>query len=263
MRHTTVPPPSERGAPTGNDPYPEREDTWLLVPFARSARPGSWVLDVGTGNGRLAVEAARAGARVVATDLNPRALERLRAVAGAERLRIDLVRTDLAAGLGGFDRILSNPPYLPTRPAERDPDRWQNLALDGGPDGARVTRRVVRQLGRHLVPGGRAYLLVSSLQERGALARIRASWESRGGRVVVRSRRRLEGERLEVWELSRPLRAPEARRNGPRTRGPTRGTDARRRTRRVLRTGSSPGPAAGRSTARGGASDRRRSPRGS
>jgi len=243
--------------------YPEREDTWLLVPFARVARPGSRVLDVGTGNGRLAVEAARVGARVVATDRNPAALVRLRVLAAREQLWIEPVRTDLAAGLGRFDRILANPPYLPTRPGERDPDPWQNLALDGGPDGTSVTRRIVRELSAHLLPGGRAYLLVSSIQSPNALGRIRSAWRANGGRLVVRSRRRLEGERLEVWELSRAGGRTPARPSGPRTRGRTPGTVGHRQSRSVPPTGSNPAPAGGRRTARGGASIRRRSPRGS
>jgi methylase of polypeptide subunit release factors len=128
---------------------------------------------------------------------------------------LELVRTDLARGLGRFDRIVANPPYLPTRPEERDPDRWQNLALDGGPDGCRVTGRLVEELERHLSPGGEAFVLVSSRQDPDALARIRSGWASHGGSVevvaaewvrstgdlLVCAHRELEGERLEVWRL--------------------------------------------------------------
>ena len=256
-------PRSGRPPEPGSEPYPEREDTWLLVPFARAARPGSRVLDLGTGNGRLAIEAARAGARVVATDLNPGALRRLRAIARAERLPVATVRADLARGLGAFDRILANPPYLPTQPEERDPDVWQNLALDGGPDGTRVTARIVRQLRGHLRPGGRAYVLVSSLQQRGPLERIRASWREGGGRVRVRARRRLEGERLEVWEFSRAGPSSRVTRSGWRSRGPRQGTGVRPRNRPGRPSGSTPGPDGGRRTVRGAASVRRRSLPGS
>lgn len=243
--------------------YPAREDTLLLVPFAR-AGPGRTVLDLGTGNGRLALEAARSGSRVVATDLNPHALRALRARAGPALGRLELVRTDLARGLGRFDRVLANPPYLPTSAGERDPDRWTNLALDGGPDGCRVLRRILRALPAHLRPRGAAYVLVSSVQRPGPLGRAVATWRARGGTVRRVARRDLEGEVLSVLRLGvRPRpRAPRRPRAG-RAGRPPRGSGGRRRNLGKTLSGSSRGPAAGRTTAPGGASDRRRSRSGS
>jgi release factor glutamine methyltransferase len=180
--------------------YPPREDTRLLLPFADVPR-GTLFLEVGTGTGLAAIAAARRGARVVATDLNPHALRQLRARALEENVDLAVVRTDLARGLGRFDRILANPPYLPTRPEERDPDRWHNLALDGGSDGCRVTARLIDELDRHLAPGGSAFVVVSSRQDAESLARIRSGWEGRGGTLEVVESRRLEGERLDVWRL--------------------------------------------------------------
>ena len=137
IRRRRADPPSPRSVPAAPDlpgkgipVYPPREDTLLILPFAEVA-PGALFLEVGCGVGLAALTAARRGARVVATDVNPHALRHLRARARAEGLDLTPVRTDLARGLGRFDRLLSNPPYLPTRPEERDPDRWHNLALDG------------------------------------------------------------------------------------------------------------------------------------
>ncbi|EQD49046.1 methylase, partial [mine drainage metagenome] len=149
--------------------------------------------------------------RVVATDLNPHALRLARARAAAERLPIALVRTDLARGLGRFDRVVFNPPYLPTAPEERDPDRWHNLALDGGPDGTGPVVRWVASLADHLGPGGAGFALVSSLQARPPLARAAAAWRARGGTVEPVAERSFDGERLEVWRWA----APDDRR-GPR-----------------------------------------------
>ena len=190
--------------PTGGgdgDIYPPREDTFLLLPFAR-VPAGARLLEVGTGAGRLALEAARGGARVVATDLNRRALGPLRRRALEERLDVSVVRTDLARGLGRFDYVLSNPPYLPTGTEEHDPDRGVDLALDGGPDGTRVLARLIAELPAHLAPDGVAYVVVSSVQAASGLDRIVADWQRRGGRREVVATRRLEGERLEIWRLT-------------------------------------------------------------
>ena len=186
--------------------YPPREDSELLLPFARVA-PGTSLLEIGAGRGLAAIEAAHGGARVVATDLNPWALAALRHRARAERLDLETVRTDLAAGLGRFDRILANPPYLPTTPEERDPDPWHNLALDGGPDGCRVLARIVGALPEHLASGASAFLLISSVQDPTAVRSIARGWEALGGRCEVVARRPLEGEVLEVREFAGTARS--------------------------------------------------------
>lgn len=179
--------------------YPPREDTHLLLPFAR-ASPTESVVDVGTGNGLLALTAARSGARVVATDLNARALRELRAHARAEGIALETVRTDLMAGLGRFDRILANPPYLPTPAGSAETNAGDRLALDGGEDGLRVTRRLFRSWADHLAPRGHAYVVVSTLQDRRRLARILDAWRAEGGSVTSVATRALEGEQLEVLE---------------------------------------------------------------
>lgn len=180
--------------------YPVREDTKLLLPFASAAR-GSRFLEIGCGAGTASVAAAEAGARVVATDLNPWALRALHRTATTRSLDIATVRTDLAHGLRTFDRILANPPYLPTPPGSRDPDRWVNLALDGGVDGLLVTRRLFAELPEHLTPGGAAFLLVSSRQPVVELEKLRATWTARQGAVDEVAAIGLEGERLAVWRL--------------------------------------------------------------
>jgi release factor glutamine methyltransferase len=178
--------------------YPPREDTELLLPFA-DAGPGQTVLEIGTGSGAIAERVAASGTRVLATDLNPAALRRLHARGLRSEERVELVRTDLAAGLRRFDRILANPPYLPTPVAARDPDRWVNLALDGGPDGCATWARIVDSLGDHLAPGGAAFVLESSRQDRGRREEARLRWRASGGTVRLEVARDLGDEQLQVW----------------------------------------------------------------
>jgi release factor glutamine methyltransferase len=245
--------------------YPPREDSELLVPYAERTG-GLSVLEVGTGSGVASLAAARAGAHVVATDLNPEALRFVRDAARREGLTLDAVRTDLAAGLRRFDVVLANPPYLPTTPAQRDPDRWHNLALDGGTDGWATTARLLRDLPNHLTPNGEAYLVVSSRQHPRGRSAVLALWRDAGGERSVVGQRTIGRERLYLWRLR--LRRPSAVRlpaTGSLRRGPRRrrGTPDRLPGRTANRSESNPAPASGRSGARGGASGRRRSPPGS
>ncbi len=202
MRESRTAAGRETPEPNAAEIYPPREDTFALLPFA-TVGPGVRLLEIGTGSGLLALTAARSGASVVATDLNRTALVRLRARARDEGLDLAVVRADLAGGLGRFDRILANPPYLPTSPEERAVDRDRTLALDGGPDGTSVLERIVRTLPEHLAPGGEAFVLVSSVQSARKLSAIWKRWRSEGGSAETVAERALEGERLEVWRLTR------------------------------------------------------------
>ncbi|HTT25458.1 MAG TPA: HemK2/MTQ2 family protein methyltransferase [Thermoplasmata archaeon] len=192
-----------KAGPSEGSIYPVREDTRLLARFAEGTR-GLTVLEIGTGNGRVAETAARAGARVVATDLHPGALAALRRRALALALPVETVRTDLARGLRRFDRILANPPYLPTPPGARDPDPWANLALDGGPDGCEVLARILALLPEHLAVGGRAYLVESSRQPMARRLELRSAWTARGGTVRRVAEEPMPGEVLEVTEWVPP-----------------------------------------------------------
>jgi release factor glutamine methyltransferase len=256
--------PVTRSSPS-NDPevYPPREDSFLLLPFAR-ARRGQRFAEVGAGRGLASLQAAEHGAQVVATDVNPAALRQLRSLAQARALSVEVVRTDLLRGLRRFDRIVANPPYLPTTPEERDPDPGTNLALDGGPDGCRVTARLLDDLPDHLTPGASAYVVSSSEQDPSALSAIFDRWSDRGGRRAVVAERRLEGEVLQVQRLWRPDGSTDrTRRAARRTTAPRPGTGGRRRSPRPSPPGSSRGAGRGRTIVRGGASGRRRSPPGS
>ncbi|MGC5628235.1 DUF7059 domain-containing protein [Georgenia sp. Z1344] len=132
---------------------------------ALAVRPaaGDRVLDVGTGSGYLALRAAAAGARVVATDVNPRALALTGLGADLSGLAVDArLGSLLAPARGRFDRIVSNPPFVVSgRTGEGATYR------DGGAPGDALVAELLRGVGDHIEPGGTAQLL--------------ANWEERAG----------------------------------------------------------------------------------
>jgi len=137
---------------------PTQVDPWLKAP-GRVTR----VADVCTGSGCLAILLARhfKKAKVDAVDLSPAALEVAAKNVKGHRLsgRVRLVESDLllAAPAGRYDVILSNPPYEPSGHVDRLPEEFKReprLALDGGPDGLDLVRRLIRQAKTRLKPGG-------------------------------------------------------------------------------------------------------------
>jgi SAM-dependent methyltransferase len=141
---------------------PVRGEYVALVAAAAAEWPpaGKRALDVGTGTGVLAAVLARAGARVVATDVEPRAIacaqENLARLAVADA--VEVVHADLFAP-GPFDLVVSNPPWLPADAASP----LERAVYDPG---GRFLDALVAGLPERLAPGGEAWLVLSDLAER-------------------------------------------------------------------------------------------------
>ena len=205
------------------------------VDAARACGREARVLEVGTGTGCIACSIAseRRGTHVVATDISPKAVslaERNRDALGLDGA-IDVVRCDLADGvdpsyMGALDVLVSNPPYIPsdvvpTLPAEVEAHE-PHLALDGGPDGLDVFRRLLGLAPAALRPGGMmcVELFETNVGDAAELCRRQGGWASvevrqdltRRPRVLVAVR---EGDlaamvdaQVERSRWTRPCRTP-------------------------------------------------------
>ena len=156
------------------------------------------VADLGTGSGALllALVSELPAAFGVGTDVSIAALARARANAAALGLagRVAFVACDWGAALaGGFDLMVSNPPYVARgeiaalAPEVRDFD--PRRALDGGPDGLDGYRAIAADARRLLAPTGR---LVVELGE-GQLAAVSALLTAAGFGIVAPPRHDLAG----------------------------------------------------------------------
>ncbi len=125
------------------------------------------VLEVGVGTGCISCSIAgeREQTIVVGTDVSAQAAALARRNAEALGLggRVDVVECDLVAGVpnelaGTFAVLVSNPPYIPSDVVPTLPMEVQGfepgLALDGGPDGLDVFRRLLAEAPRLLAPAG-------------------------------------------------------------------------------------------------------------
>ncbi len=167
-------------------PRPETEGlvTWALEVLAD--RPEPVVLDLGTGSGAIACAIAQAAPRaeVLAVELSGGALavasRNVRTLGLTDRVR--LLAGDLFAPLGSIpgslDLVVANPPYLPSAVISSLPPEVSRheprVALDGGPDGLAVIRRIVAGAPAVLRPGGMLLMEIGE-EQAGPVASLMAA----------------------------------------------------------------------------------------
>jgi release factor glutamine methyltransferase len=139
--------------------YVPRAQTEVLATAAAAlvVAGSTTAVDLATGSGAIALVLAAAGADVVATELDPVA-------AGCARANgVTVHEGDLDEPLppelaDRVDVLTANVPYVPTAAIDLLPrdvrDHEPVLALDGGPDGLALVRRVLALAPRWLRPGG-------------------------------------------------------------------------------------------------------------
>jgi release factor glutamine methyltransferase len=120
------------------------------------------IADLGTGSGCLLVALLTElpNAHGIGTDIDAAALavacDNARSLGVGERARFAC--TDFASALaGGFDLVVSNPPYIATRELPSlapEVQREPRLALDGGEDGLTAYRAIAKDAARLLGPAG-------------------------------------------------------------------------------------------------------------
>jgi release factor glutamine methyltransferase len=147
----------------------------LVAIAARVTPPGAVVVDLccGTGALALALAAEVPGLELHAADLDPAAVLCARRNLDGPVHQGDLFDALPTTLRGRVQTLLVNTPYVPTAeiallPAEAR-DHEPALALDGGPDGLDVQRRVAAEAADWLVPGGHLMVEVSEHQARTAV----------------------------------------------------------------------------------------------
>jgi release factor glutamine methyltransferase len=178
-----------------------RPDTETLIEEARERLTGAAVeslriADIGTGSGAIALTLAKLfpAATVVAVDISPAALEVARGNAERLGLGVTFLEGDLAAPLAGqapLSLIAANLPYIPSGELAALPAEVRvepTLALDGGPDGLALVRRLVGDALPLLGPGGVLALEIGVGQAPATAELLRAA-----GLTDVQTRRDLGG----------------------------------------------------------------------
>lgn len=155
---------------------PRRRTEFLARQAAAVTRPGAVVVDLCCGSGAVGAALAAAVDRVElhAVDVNPAAVRCARRnLAAVGRVYLGDLYQPLPAELRGRVNVLvANVPYVPSPDFGLLPPEARlyepRVALDGGPDGLQVLRRVSARAGRWLAPGG--HLLVETGRHQAAIA---------------------------------------------------------------------------------------------
>ncbi|MBA2965162.1 MULTISPECIES: methyltransferase [Ramlibacter] len=186
---------------------PVRGEYLDLIGAAPLPVGASLAWDIGTGTGVIAAVLARRGiARIVGTDLNPRALACARD--NIQRLdlqrQVEIVEADLfPAGVAPL--IVCNPPWLPGKPSSM----LEQAVYDPG---SRMLRGFLGGLRERLAPGGEGWLVLSDLAEHlGLRSRDELHALFNAGGLVVRERLDVRPRHPKASDASDPLSAARGR----------------------------------------------------
>jgi SAM-dependent methyltransferase len=155
-------------------------------------QPVGRALDLGTGCGVQALHLAQHAERVVATDVNPRALAMARLTAQLNEIDLDVRDGSLFEPVVGetFDLIATNPPFVISPPGGE-----VLVYRDAGMPGDSVVRHLVENAATHLTDGGWCQIL--------------ANWAHRGGTDWQHGLEEwFAGQPLDAWVLQRELVDP-------------------------------------------------------
>lgn len=169
-------------------------ELFLSALEAMQIRPGLRALDLGAGAGLFGIAAARRGAAVTATDLNPIAARCARINAILNDVTMDVRQGDLFEPVAGerFDLVLFTPPMF-----EGDPEDEMAMAFFARD----ILDRFFDALAAHLLPGGCALIRASSTA---SLAACRSAAERNGVSLTTVATRRTPGEVYHVLKAAIP-----------------------------------------------------------
>ncbi len=146
--------------------------TWLKQLFSLRSVDRLHAIDVGSGSGCIAISLAASlpGLQVTACDRSWPALQLVRhnACLNGVDQRIHCLQSDLISAVvpAGLDLICANLPYIPTAVLHSLPiyGREPEIALDGGPDGLTLIRRLLAQASACLAANGLLLLEIEASQ---------------------------------------------------------------------------------------------------
>jgi release factor glutamine methyltransferase len=167
--------------------YKPEEDSFLLLKHIKDYASGN-VLEIGTGSGILAQEAAKYSG-VLAVDIDKKLIKRSQKE--NKNPNINFIFSDLFSNINEkFNLIIFNPPYLPS-------EKIKYKEIDGGVRGTEIIERFLKEAKNHLSENGKILLLVSSLNK--GIEQLFMKYEYKFNKI---DEQKMFFEKLFIYELS-------------------------------------------------------------
>jgi len=140
-------------------------DSFILSSYLRHALQGKHYtlgLDLGCASGIQAFTIAKFCKKVIATDVNPRALTSAQSNAQLNKIKnVSFLRSNIFASLKNkkFDLIVTNPPFvfIPKELQQKNIDGY-----GGGKYGMQILFKILDEAHRHLTQNGELYMIAGS-----------------------------------------------------------------------------------------------------
>jgi release factor glutamine methyltransferase len=175
--------------------YAPSDDTFLLADCIREYS-GTWALEIGVGSGLLLDILEKNFAYVAGSDIDLQALQHCKQQkTSAANILLVCCDAGSAFGIGKFDLIVSNPPYLP----DDDNNNIRDLPVHGGPTGIEATVHFINSALPLLAEDGKMLIVISSFANSSALDKVVV--ENNMHKKVVKEKR-LFYETLSIVEVS-------------------------------------------------------------
>jgi release factor glutamine methyltransferase len=151
-------------------------------------------LELGCGTGIISTLAAKKGALVIASDINPAAIENVELNAGKNGVKVQSILSDLFEGIPQqvFDYIIINPPYYPKDPLNKAEEAWYCGA------NFEYFEKLFHQLGSYFDETSQVYMILSEDCELEKIKSIAAKKKSHFEKVLQTIK---QGEKNSIFRI--------------------------------------------------------------